>query len=177
MATRDPATASGTVIGPSIHINGKVRGDEDLTIRGRVEGEITLTRTLVVESSGIVKAQVNVRSAIVSGVVVGNLHATESVEIAAGGRMVGDIHAPRVILADGASFRGRVDMGNAQPAVRTESPNPVIARITHIRAPKPPPPPGRQEVRLVGEADSTPPAPPTLASGAKKKVVLRRKGH
>src|SRR4051812_4744878 len=94
-----PRSISGaTVIGPSILINGKLSGDEDLTVRGRCEGELTLTRTLIVETSGIIKANVAVRNAIVSGVVVGNINATESVELTKGGRMVGDIRAPRVII-------------------------------------------------------------------------------
>nr|MCU0701961.1 bactofilin BacP [Myxococcaceae bacterium] len=67
-----------TVIGPSILISGKLTGDEDLTVRGRVEGELNLSKTLIVETSGIVKANVSVRNAIVSGVVVGNITATES---------------------------------------------------------------------------------------------------
>src|SRR6185295_7382741 len=85
------------------------------TVQGRVEGELTLTRTLIVEPSGVVKANVAVKNAIISGVVVGNINATESVELTREGRMVGDIRAPRVIIVDGASFRGRVDMGDVEP--------------------------------------------------------------
>jgi len=61
---------------------------------GRVDGRIDLQRTLVVAPSGIVKAEVKVKNAIVSGVVVGNIHASESIEITREGRMVGDIYAP-----------------------------------------------------------------------------------
>src|ERR671934_2805417 len=121
-----------TVIGPSILINGKLSGDEDLTVRGRVEGELSLTKTLIIETSGVVKADVTVRNAIVSGVVVGNVTATESVELTREGRMVGDIRAPRVIIVDGASFRGRVDMGNAEPAQKAERDRPRAA-VTPIR--------------------------------------------
>ncbi len=118
MATaKDVAGGSGnnTVVGPSILISGKLTGDEDLTVRGRVEGELTLSKTLIVETTGVVKANVAVKNAIVSGVVVGNINATESVELTREGRMVGDIRAPRVIIVDGASFRGRVDMGEVEP--------------------------------------------------------------
>ncbi|WP_163864834.1 bactofilin BacP [Myxococcus eversor] len=118
---------NNTVVGPSILISGRLTGDEDLTVRGRVEGELTLSRTLIVEPSGVVKANVAVRNAIVSGVVVGNINATESVELTREGRMVGDIHAPRVIIVDGASFRGRVDMGDVEPG-RLPSQRPVVAR-------------------------------------------------
>ncbi|MGZ6034495.1 MAG: bactofilin family protein [Myxococcaceae bacterium] len=73
MAAKDLVASGNTVIGPSILINGKLTGDEDLTVRGRVEGELTLTKTLIVEPSGVVKANVTVKNAVVSGVVVGNI--------------------------------------------------------------------------------------------------------
>src|SRR5512138_511469 len=106
------ATIDGsTIIGESILISGSLNGDEDLTVRGRVEGTLTLTKTLLVEPTGIVKAEVQVKNCVIAGAVVGNVTATESVEITNQGRMVGDITAPRVIIVDGASFRGRIDMG------------------------------------------------------------------
>ena len=104
------ATGESTIIGPSILINGKLSGDEDLTVRGRVEGELSLTKTLIVEPSGIVKANVQVRNAIISGVVVGNIAASDKVELKADCRVVGDVRAPRILIADGASFKGNVDM-------------------------------------------------------------------
>lgn len=196
------ASNIATVIGPSILISGKLSGDEDLTVRGRVEGELSLTKTLIIETSGVVKADVTVRNAIVSGVVVGNVQATESVELTKEGRMVGDIRAPRVIIVDGASFRGRVDMGNAEPAPRAEKER--RAAVTPIRAaarsggqpPKPPAPPVKQEVKAKGgeakalppppppkpqvvaaaaKAAPVPPAPPSVAAAAKKKILLRKK--
>src|SRR3977135_4346874 len=155
MATNKESAGIGgnnnTVIGESILISGKLTGDEDLTVRGRVEGELALTRTLIVEPSGIVKANVSVRNAIVSGVVVGNISATESVELTREGRMVGDIRAPRVIIVDGASFRGRIDMGEVEPGRQLESrPRPAIrptirqaaaaAPVAKGGKPAPPPP-------------------------------------
>src|SRR5512147_3115114 len=122
------ATDGTTIIGESILISGSLNGDEDLTVRGRVEGTLTLTRTLVVEPTGMVKAEVQVKNCVIAGVVVGNVTASESVEITKEGRMVGDIAAPRVIIVDGASFRGRIDMGEvdvggerqlARPAARS----------------------------------------------------------
>jgi cytoskeletal protein CcmA (bactofilin family) len=113
-----------TLIGPSILVNGNLEGDEDLTVLGRVQGSISLTRTLNIEESGIVKADVSVRNAIISGVLVGNVQATESVEITEVGRVVGDIKAPRVIIVDGARFRGNVDMGDLE-APRPSGPLPA----------------------------------------------------
>lgn len=135
--------ASVTIIGESVQVRGNLSGDEDLHVLGRVEGSLQLERTLVVAESGVVKAEVSVRNAVVSGVVVGNIHATESVEITRQGRMVGDINAPRVIIVDGASFRGNIDMGDIEnmPArpPRRERPEPTpIARDTRAKAPAKP---------------------------------------
>jgi cytoskeletal protein CcmA (bactofilin family) len=100
-----------TVVGEHTRISGNIEGDEDLRVKGRVDGKIRLSRTLYVEAGGVVVADLEVRVAVVSGVMVGNVQATELVHITESGRMVGDIAAPRVILVDGAAFRGRVEMG------------------------------------------------------------------
>lgn len=170
---------NNTVVGQSILISGKLTGDEDLTVRGRVEGELTLSKTLIVETTGVVKANVAVRNAIVSGVVVGNINATESVELTREGRMVGDIRAPRVIIVDGASFRGRVDMGEVEPgrvpttarptltrpAVRPSSPVPArpSAPAATRGRPAPPPPPA---ARPASKPVPPPPPPPAGAATA-----------
>ena len=123
---------NATIIGSSMLVAGNLQGDEDLHVLGRVDGSIELDRTLVVAESGIVKAEVKVKNAIVSGVVVGNIYATEAVEITREGRMVGDVHASRVIIVDGASFRGSVDMGDLEnmPArpPRSERPKTVTPK-------------------------------------------------
>jgi cytoskeletal protein CcmA (bactofilin family) len=141
MAAKDLVTSGNTVIGPSILINGKLTGDEDLTVRGRVEGELSLTKTLIVEPSGVVKANVTVKNAVVSGVVVGNIQASESVELTQEGRMVGDIRAPRVIIVDGASFRGRVDMGELPPGRSLPERTTPRAQLRPTVRSLPPPPP------------------------------------
>ena len=174
-----------TIIGESILINGNLNGDEDLTVRGRVEGTLTLTKTLLVEPTGIVKAEVQVKNCVIAGVVVGNVTATESVEITNQGRMVGDITAPRVIIVDGASFRGRIDMGEvdvegaretrATRAVSAGPGRPALRPSARAAAPAGPKPEGRkaEEATVVAK----PPAPPApVAMGAvKRKVIVKRK--
>lgn len=183
MAIKDAGSSSGnTVIGESILINGKLEGDEDLTVRGRVEGAITLQRTLIVEPSGVVKAEVSVRNAVVSGVVVGNITAAESVELTAEGRMVGDMKSPRVIIIDGAAFRGRVDMGDLD-AERPKGERPVVkATVSAAKAlPRPPPPPAPRGVKdedkekKPARPPAVPPKPPLALAGAKRKVVVKHK--
>ena len=119
-----------TVVGEHTTIQGALQGDEDLTIFGKVEGTINLTKTLIIESSGIVVADIDVRDAIISGVVVGNITASNSVQITEEGRMVGDLSAPRVIIVDGASFRGHVDMGDSEVPKGEALPAAPAARVT-----------------------------------------------
>jgi cytoskeletal protein CcmA (bactofilin family) len=109
-------SATTTAIGPTIVIKGKLRSDEDLIVKGRVEAEISSSKALLVENSGIIKANIKVKSARISGVLVGNVTAEERVEIAPDGRMVGDLTAPKIIINDGAAFRGRIDMQNFDEA-------------------------------------------------------------
>jgi len=103
---------AATVIGEKTRINGKVEGGEDVRVKGHVEGEIHLSETIFVEQGGVVVANLAVKVAMVSGVVLGNIRASDRVHMAETARMVGDIAAPRVILVDGAAFRGRIDMGD-----------------------------------------------------------------
>ena len=111
--------ATKTTIGPTIVIRGKLKSDEDLIVKGRIDAEIKSSRALFVENSGIVKANVDVHSLRVNGILVGNIAASEKAEIASDGRVVGDIEAPRLVIADGAAFRGRVDMPTfGQPSRR-----------------------------------------------------------
>ncbi len=115
---------TSTVVGETILVSGNLSGDEDLLVLGKVEGAISLTKTLHVQESGIVKANVQVKNAIISGIVVGNIQASDSVEITEQGRMVGDIKAPRIIIVEGASFRGHIDMGDLE-AHRPSGPLPA----------------------------------------------------
>jgi cytoskeletal protein CcmA (bactofilin family) len=110
-----PKMAANTIIGKSITIKGKLKGDEDLIVKGRVDADITSTKSLMIENSGVVKADVKVKSIQIHGVLVGSITAEDQVEIAPNGRVVGNIQSPRVIMHDGAAIRGMVDMNTAEP--------------------------------------------------------------
>ncbi len=102
-------------IGRSITIRGEVTGDEDLLIQGRIEGSIDLRQHAVtVGSEGDVKADVVARVLTIEGRVKGNLSAEEQVVLRSSARVEGDISAPRLVLEDGARFRGGVDMGDPE---------------------------------------------------------------
>jgi cytoskeletal protein CcmA (bactofilin family) len=98
-------------------INGELDGSEDLTIEGQVQGKIELRdHTLTIGQNGRVKAQVFAKSVVVVGELVGNINASETVAIRESGSVDGDIVAPRVAIADGAHFRGSIDMQRKGPA-------------------------------------------------------------
>lgn len=108
-------------IGKSVVIKGELNGSEDLTIEGHVEGTIQLRdHVLTIGPNGKIKAQVFAKSVIVLGEVTGNVTASDKVDIRDNGSVDGDIISPRVAIAEGAHFRGSVDMqrkgGAAQPA-------------------------------------------------------------
>ncbi len=98
-------------IGKSVVIKGELNGSEDLTIEGHVEGTIQLRdHVLTIGPNGRIKAQVFAKSVIVLGEVTGNVTASDKVDIRDGGSVDGDIISPRVAIAEGAHFRGSVDM-------------------------------------------------------------------
>ena len=120
-------------IGKSVVIKGELNGSEDLTIEGQVEGTIQLRdHVLTIGPNGKIKAQVFAKSVIVLGEVTGNVTASEKVDIRDKGSVDGDIISPRVAIAEGAHFRGSVDMqrksaAGAQPQPQAAKPAPVPA--------------------------------------------------
>jgi cytoskeletal protein CcmA (bactofilin family) len=116
-------------IGKSVVIKGELNGSEDLTVEGHVEGKIELRdHVLTIGPNGKIKAQVFAKAVIVLGEVIGNVTATEKVDIRDGGSVDGDIISPRVAIAEGAHFRGSVDMqrkgGQPQQGQQGQQQNP-----------------------------------------------------
>lgn len=104
----------GAIIGHSIRIQGEVTGDEDLVIQGHVDGSVELDQhSVTVGPDGEVKADIRARVITVEGRVDGDLSADEQVVVRGSAHVEGDISAPRVVLEDGAHFRGGVDMEEA----------------------------------------------------------------
>ena len=111
-------------IGKSVVIKGELSGSEDLTIEGHVEGKIELKdHLLTIGPNGRIKAQVFAKTVIVLGEVNGNVSASEKVEIRDGGSVDGDIISPRVAIAEGAHFRGSVDMQKKAGSASTSTPS------------------------------------------------------
>lgn len=98
-------------IGQSVQIKGELTGNEDLTIEGMVDGKIVVKdHSLTVGTNGRINAEVHAKTVLILGQVVGNVTADDKVEIASSGSLQGDVRAPRVAIADGARFKGAIDM-------------------------------------------------------------------
>jgi cytoskeletal protein CcmA (bactofilin family) len=109
-------------IGKSVVIKGELSGSEDLTIEGHVEGKIELRQNvLTIGPNGKIKAQVFAKAVVILGEVTGNVTASEKVDIRDNGSVDGDIAAPRVAIAEGAHFRGSIDMQRAGASAKTET--------------------------------------------------------
>jgi cytoskeletal protein CcmA (bactofilin family) len=98
------------VIGRGITIRGNVSGTEPLIIEGAIEGAISLESHLTIESSGKVAAEVEVETLTVNGTLEGNIRARQMVAIHAGASVVGTIAVPRVVIDEGAVFKGSIEM-------------------------------------------------------------------
>ena len=110
-----PVEKSIVNIGKSVIIKGELSGSEDLTIEGQVEGKIELRQNvLTIGSNGKIKAEIFAKTLVVLGEVYGNVTVIERIEIRESGSVEGDVSAPRVAIADGAHFRGSIDMQRGQ---------------------------------------------------------------
>jgi len=121
-------------IGKSVVIRGELSGSEDLYIDGQVEGSIELREhNLTIGPNGRVNANMNAKEVIVQGAVKGNIRAVDRVEIRKSGSVSGDLVAARIVIEDGAFFKGSIDIqkggegkgGNApKPSTPAAQPQP-----------------------------------------------------
>jgi cytoskeletal protein CcmA (bactofilin family) len=126
-------------IGKSVVIKGELNGSEDLTIEGHVEGTIQLRdHVLTIGPNGKIKAQVFAKAVIVLGEVHGNVTASEKVDIRDNGSVEGDIVSPRIAIAEGAHFKGSVDMQRKGAAPQQQA-KPTVQPPAGATAVPPPP--------------------------------------
>jgi cytoskeletal protein CcmA (bactofilin family) len=102
---------ANTVIGSSMIINGEISSEQDMVIEGAVKGRVIIKGDLYIGRAASITADIQTRNVQIAGHVNGNIAANQKVEIAGGGRAVGDVKAQRILIADGAIFKGNVDMG------------------------------------------------------------------
>lgn len=179
-----------TIIGSTIAIRGKVKADEDLVIRGRIDAAISSTKLVHIDKDGVVKANVEAESVLISGVVVGDVTATARVELMGTARVVGDIASPLLVLNDGARLRGKIDMPGVDKAMQERyveqpkvavQPKPVAAVAAPAARPIEPvagkPRPADQAIPkpITGEKGTEPTLQPKVISG-KPLEVSRKPG-
>jgi cytoskeletal protein CcmA (bactofilin family) len=99
-----------TIIGSGLTIEGEITSDEDVEVGGTVRGKLTAEGAVTVDAGGLVEADIGAGSLQVGGSVTGNVTAADRVDLLTGGRLVGDVKAARLTIADGAQFKGNVDM-------------------------------------------------------------------
>src|SRR5262245_36073166 len=105
-----PASRNTCVIGPKTAVKGELHSDEDVLVEGNVEGKIHSSRDVRVGQGGVVRATLEAQTVVVSGEVVGDCVAAVRVELQSSGRLTGNIRAPKIVIAEGAMFKGNSDM-------------------------------------------------------------------
>jgi len=101
---------AGTVISQGITIEGEITSEEEVIVQGTVRGKLDVQDAVVIEQGATVEADVTATSIAVAGQVTGNVVASDRVDLQAGGKLIGDVKTARLTIADGASFKGNVDM-------------------------------------------------------------------
>lgn len=122
-----------SVIGPTLVIKGELSADEDLVIEGHIEGTIAHHKKhLTIGKEGRVKADIHASSVIVEGELVGDIHSEGVVSLAEGADVRGNIECGRIVMQDGARFKGKIDMGDRPKAIETKEP----VKIEPVKAEK-----------------------------------------
>jgi cytoskeletal protein CcmA (bactofilin family) len=101
---------AGTIIGHGITVEGEITSDEEVVVAGTVRGKLSAEGPVTIEAGAVVEADIGATSLSVGGQMTGNVAASERVDLLTGARLVGDVKAARLTIADGASFKGNVDM-------------------------------------------------------------------
>ena len=118
-----PASSGSTIrtpasLGPSIKIKGELIGDEDLKLEGKIEGAISLGgHRLNVGSTAHIHADIVAREVVIAGEVIGNVNAIDRIELKKGGSIVGDLTTGRLVIEDGAFFKGAIEIGRSNTQV------------------------------------------------------------
>ncbi len=98
-----------TIIGSNISIDGEISGSDSVTVLGTVRGRLSVKDQVTIPPGGRVEADVEAGSVEISGVIEGNVAVSDKIEIKSGGLLVGDVKAARVLIADGATFKGNIN--------------------------------------------------------------------
>lgn len=97
-------------IGKTLFIKGEVLSDEEVLVEGKIEGKVNVKNKVIIGKNGLVNAEIEAREVIIKGAVNGNVNGSYKVEIVPDGTLNGNIISQRVVLAEGAIFKGNIDM-------------------------------------------------------------------
>ena len=126
-----PTARNLACLGSSLEIKGKIAGEEDLQIDGKVEGPISLQgQRLTVGRTGRVHSEVTAREVIVYGNITGNLLAQDRVEIKKDASVIGEITTARLSIEDGAHFKGRIEIDRGKPSAGADLENATAPIVT-----------------------------------------------
>ena len=120
-----PAAAAGSTLGERVHVNGTITCEEDLTILGKVEGQIHVREKLLIAKQAEVQALIKGTKVMVEGTVKGDIHAAGTLVLGATASLTGNIKTPSLQVRDGAYFKGSVEM---EPAVAAKPVTPVAEK-------------------------------------------------
>jgi cytoskeletal protein CcmA (bactofilin family) len=121
----EPSRGGSATIGKAVKIAGQIFSREDLYVDGDVEGTIELMdHKLTIGPNGKVHAGVKAREVVALGAIQGNVEASERIEIRKDAKLVGDIKTARIVIEDGAYFKGSIDIVKPEPKVVASQPRP-----------------------------------------------------
>src|SRR5580693_8475170 len=141
----DSSRGGSAVLGKSVIVKGQIFSREDLTIDGEVEGTVELQEhRLTVGPNGKVLAGIKAREVVVLGTIHGNVETTDKIDIRKDAKLLGDIKTARVVIEDGAYFKGNIDIvrpeATPRPAAAAHaSQSPVKPNTQPISQPQPQP--------------------------------------
>src|SRR5579871_4519251 len=131
-------SSRAAVLGKSVIVKGQILSREDLTIDGEVEGTVELQEhRLTVGPNGKVRASVKARELVVLGTIHGNVETTDKIDIRKEAKLVGDIKTARIVIEDGAYFKGNIDITRAETSRTQAGPKPVPAAASAAAASAP----------------------------------------
>src|ERR1700731_1793286 len=130
-----PETRGPAVIGKSVMIKGQIFSREDLTIDGEIDGSVELQEhRLTVGPHGKLQAGVKAREIVVLGTIHGNVEASDKIDIRKDAKLVGDIKTARIVIEDGAYFKGSIDIARPEVSSRPAAPAPSNPAATSASA-------------------------------------------
>lgn len=161
------ASSNSSAIGRGTFVRGRVTGEGDLEIGGRVAGDVVIRGEVTVDTTGLVASNIEAIRIVVRGAVKGDLTADETIHIEDGARVVGDLRAPRIAIGGSALVRGHVQTGNAGPA-RARAAVATASRPQTTKAQEPAQAARRKEEPPPPRAVPAPPPRPKAAAAPPK---------